>query len=184
MDHLRIEKAQFIGHSMGGKTVMQLAVEYPYLIDRLVVVDISPRYYPPHHQEILEALNSVNFEEVSSRKEVEDIIAERIDSPMVLQFLLKGLTYSSKKKLRWKFNLRTLEKDIEHIGEALSEHAYFTNPTLFIKGEHSDYIQENDEQLIEQIFPQSDIVEIPSSGHWLHAEQPELFFEEVLRFLN
>ena len=184
MDQLNVAQAHFLGHSMGGKTVMKIGVDFPYLIDQLVVVDIAPRYYAPHHQTILAALQSVDFSKVSSRKEVEDELARQIEHPMVLQFLLKGLTYEASRKLRWKFNLKTLTAAIDNIGEALSEHAYFTNPTLFIKGELSDYITLEDEELIDHIFPQSEIVVISEAGHWLHAEQPQIFFEEVSRFLN
>lgn len=184
MDGLGIEKAHLLGHSMGGKTVMQFAVDYPYMVDRLIVVDISPRYYPPHHQENLSALNSVDFNEVNSRKEVEAILATQVKDAMVLQFLLKGLTYETSNQLRWKFNLKTLDREIENIGEALHEHAYFSNSTLFIRGDRSNYITEKDEELIEHIFPQVEIITIKNAGHWLHAEQAQVFTETVLSFLK
>ena len=184
MESNNIEQAHLLGHSMGGKTVMRFAVDYPYRIGKLVVADMAPKYYAPHHQDIIKALSSVDFNHVKSRKEVEEKLAIHIQEPGVRQFLLKGLMWETKEKMGWKFNLKTLSDKIENIGEALDGHVYFTNPVLFLKGENSNYILESDADLIETSFPMSEIVEIKNAGHWLHAENPKDFVQEVLRFLK
>lgn len=179
-----IDQAHLLGHSMGGKTVMQFAVDYPQKVDKLIVADIAPRYYAPHHQDIISALKAVDFNEVTQRKEVDTVLSKHIFDSGVKQFLLKGLTWESKNKMKWKFNLEIISEQIDNIGEALEGYVYFTNPVLFLKGEHSSYITPEDEVQIEESFPRSEIVEIAGSGHWLHAENPSDFVEETLTFLK
>lgn len=184
MDQHSIENADLLGHSMGGKTVMGFSAEHPYLVDKLIVVDIAPRQYPVHHDKILTGLNSIDFTKVASRKEVEEILNPHIPEAGVRQFLLKNLHWIEKGKLDFKFNLKAITKDIEKIGHGISEGAYFSNPTLFIDGEKSDYIQEQDVDHIDLIFPRNEIVTFENCGHWVHAENPELFFNTVNEFLH
>lgn len=184
MDQLGIDTAHVIGHSMGGKTVMQFAVDFPFRINKMVVADIAPKYYAPHHQSIIQALESVDFSKVKNRKEVEQVLEKQLKELGVIQFLLKGLTWKTKTLLGWKFNLSLLSAQIENIGEALSGHVYFTNPVLFLRGENSNYIAEEDEEEIESSFPVSEIVTIKNAGHWLHAENTKDFLEQVLSFLK
>lgn len=184
IDHFELETVHLLGHSMGGKTVMQFAVDYPDRVGKLIVADIAPKYYPPHHQQILKALKSVDFSIHNSRTTIQKIIAENIPELGVQQFLLKGLTWITKERMAWKFNLAVLSEQIDNIGEALAGHAYFTNPVLFLKGEHSDYILDEDLTLIESNFPQSELIVIENAGHWLHAENSKDFITEVLRFLK
>jgi len=184
MTNQNIEKAHLLGHSMGGKTVMQFAVDFPHKLEKLIVADIAPKYYAPHHQQIIKALLSVDFSKVKNRKEVGDVLAEHINELGVQQFLLKGLTWETKQKMKWKFNLKALSSEIENIGEALDGHVYFTNPVLFLKGENSDYIKDDDLELIEECFPVSELVQIDNAGHWLHAENQKDFVHEVLTFLK
>jgi len=180
----KIDKAHLLGHSMGGKTVMQAAVDYPAVVDKLIVADMAPKYYAPHHQTIIKALKSVDFNKVSGRKDIQEILESQIDDHSVVQFLLKGVMRITKSEMGWKFNLATISDEIENIGEALSGHVYYTNPALFLKGENSNYILEEDEELIETSFPVSEIVTIENAGHWLHAENTPDFVAEVLRFLK
>lgn len=184
MDQHQIEEAYILGHSMGGKTVMQFAIENPQRVRRMVVADIAPKYYAPHHQDIIGALESVDLETMTDRKEVQEKISMSISNPGVVQFLMKGLTWSDKEKLAWKFNLKVLSEQIENIGEKLTGFAYFTNPTLFVRGENSDYITEDDLDVIEEIFPMAQYRTIDDAGHWLHAENPDQFFDEVISFLK
>lgn len=179
-----LDQVDIIGHSMGGKTAMGFSIEYPYMIDRLVVVDIAPRKYPVHHDQILKGLNSVDFSEVTSRKEVEEILTPHIPEFGVRQFLMKNLFWVEKGQLGFKFNLSAITKDIEKIGFGLAEDAYFSNPTLFIDGEKSDYIQESDVDQIDLIFPRNEIVTFENCGHWVHAENPELFYNTINEFLQ
>jgi esterase len=179
-----IEEAHLLGHSMGGKTVMQFSIENPQFIKKMVVVDIAPKYYAPHHQNIIAALESVNFETITDRKEVQAKIEESIQEPGIVQFLMKGITRKDKETLGWKFNLKVLSAQIENIGEALEGFAYFTNPTLFVRGENSNYITEDDIDVIEDIFPMAQYTTIDDAGHWLHAENPVQFFDKVMNFLK
>lgn len=184
MDQENIEKASLLGHSMGGKTVMQFAVDFPSMVEKLIVADIAPKYYAPHHQSILKALNAVDFNQHKTRKKVEEILRENLSDEGSIQFLLKGLTWDGQETLKWKFNLKTLQKDIENIGEELNGYAYFTNPTLFLKGDKSNYILDSDVDKIEEIFPLAKIKSVKDAGHWLHADNPKDFVAEVESFLS
>ncbi len=179
-----IEETNLLGHSMGGKTVMQFSIQEPQFIKRMIVADIAPKYYPPHHQDVISALESVNFSVHTDRKKVQLKIEEKLSDKGVVQFLMKGLTWVSKNQLGWKFNLKVLSEKIESIGEELEGFAYFTNPTLFLRGEKSDYITLDDIDAIEEIFPMAQYSTIENSGHWMHAENPKRFFEETLNFLK
>jgi len=183
LDEKDLDKVYLLGHSMGGKTAMLFAAKFPERVEKLVVVDIAPKYYAPHHQEILRGLHAVENAKVESRKEADDILSQYFSQVGVRQFLLKNLYWNAQKELSFKFNLKILSKEIQNIGEALLDDAVFAEPTLFIDGETSDYINLEDQELIEKHFPDSEIVEIANAGHWVHAENPKDFFEEVSRFL-
>ena len=178
-----LDEVCLIGHSMGGKAAMNFACMYPDRVEKLVVVDISPKYYPPHHQEILSALNAVEQAKIKSRKDADQILSQYFSESTMRQFLLKNLYWKSSTELTFKFNLKVLSDQIENVGQALHINALFENPTLFIVGQVSNYIKETDIELIESHFPDFEIVEIPNSGHWVHAEYPDQFFDKVSRFL-
>lgn len=179
-----LQLVNILGHSMGGKTAMLFAVEYPDLVNKLIVADIAPRFYPLHHQHILEALNAVDFEKVTSRKEIEEIFKKHLPELGVRQFLLKNVFRDSEGKLAYRFNLEALEEQIDEVGVALPSRAVFEGPVLFLKGENSGYISLEDEGLIHAHFPKSEIISISNSGHWLHAENPTDFHNNVVRFLG
>lgn len=179
-----ISTANFMGHSMGGKTVMTLALKHPGLVDKLIVADIAPRFYPIHHQRILEGLNAIPVNDLKSRKEAEDILAEYIQTPGIRQFLLKSLGRGDNGGFKWKVNLPVITEKIANVGEAMDANAHFDKPTLFMGGENSDYILETDKKDIEQLFPSSHLIYIKNAGHWLHAEQPAAVIETVRSFLN
>ena len=179
----KLDEVSLIGHSMGGKAVMTFACMYPERVEKLVVVDIAPKYYPPHHQEILSALNAVEQAKIKSRKDADQILTQYFSESTIRQFLLKNLYWKSSTELTFKFNLKVLSDQIGNVGEALYISALFEKPTLFIVGQVSNYIKEIDRELIESHFPDFEIVEIPESGHWVHAENPDQFFDNVSRFL-
>lgn len=172
-----------IGHSMGGKTAMLLACLYPNRVQQLVVADISPRYYAPHHQVILSALNAVDFATKPSRAAVEQVLAGYITDFGTRQFLLKSLYWQSPGQLAFRFNLKVFNESIESVGEALPKNYHFDKPTLFIKGGLSDYITDQDMMAIQEHFPSAVFKTIPNVGHWLHAENPKMFFEICQEFL-
>lgn len=184
MDEHFIESAHIIGHSMGGKTAMTFAVKFPDKVGKLVVADIAPKYYPPHHQEILAALHAIPVHELKSRKEAEEVIAQRISDMGTAQFLLKNLYAREEGGYDWRFNLPVISDNIESVGEALGEMYTFDKPTLFLRGEHSNYIKDSDIHDIERHFPKATVVTIEGSGHWVHAEKPQLFLDTVMAFLK
>ena len=179
-----LEKINIIGHSMGGKTAMLFAVTYPERIEKLIVADIGPKFYPQHHQTILEGLNAIDFSKKPSRSEVEEILSHYITDFGTRQFLLKSLYWLEPGQLDFRFNLSVFNKKIEEIGKPLSENAVFSKPTLFIRGGKSDYILNEDFENLKKHFPNSSIETIPDVGHWLHAENPEMFYEIANSFLK
>ncbi len=183
-NHYRLNDVSIIGHSMGGKVAMLFAITYPEKVEKLIVVDIGPKYYAPHHQEILAGLNAVDFSQKPSRTEVEEILYPYIPDFGTRQFLMKNLFWKTPEQLNFRFNLKVFNEKIEEIGTALPEDAIFEKPTLFIRGGNSKYIVEADLSKIKQHFPKFLLSTIPDVGHWLHAENPKLFFEETLKFLK
>lgn len=184
MDDEGLSSAFFMGHSMGGKTVMTLAMKYPELVDKLIVADISPRFYPLHHQQILEGLNAIPVGQLKFRKEADDILAGYIKIPGIRQFLLKSLGRDENGKFVWKINLPVITENIANVGEELKSATLFEKQALFIGGENSDYITEKDRYDIERFFPNSQLIYIKNAGHWLHAEQPAAVVEIVKAFLK
>jgi pimeloyl-ACP methyl ester carboxylesterase len=182
--HYKLQNVYLLGHSMGGKVAMLFAVTYPDLVQKLLVADISPRYYPPHHEYILEALNAVNFSIHNTRKKVEDVLSIYIQEPGIIQFMLKNVYRKTKDRLDFRFNLHALTIQNSEVGEALPSFSHFDKPTLFLKGEKSDYITSDDIHLIEAHFSNASIVAIKNAGHWLHAENAPQFYNEVIKFLQ
>lgn len=172
-----------LGHSMGGKTAMQVAGDYPHLVKKLIIVDISPRYYSPHHQEILDGLTALDEQKFTSRGDAEDFLSQYIKDEGTRLFLLKNLYWKTKEQLSLRINLEVLKDKVEEIGAALPAGLRFDKETLFIKGGRSNYIQEEDEARISLHFSNSEIVEIKNAGHWVHAEKMKEFYEAVKEFL-
>ena len=184
IQYYKLENIFLIGHSMGGKTAMLFSVTYPELIDKLIVVDISPRQYQPHHNAILAGLNAIDFSIQNTRGSVDKKLAEFIPEFGVRQFLLKNVYWREKGQLGYRFNLESLTENNPEVGESLPPFTIFDNKTLFLKGDKSDYITKEEKPIIEAHFPNSKIVEIKNAGHWLHAENPKQFYEEVCAFLG
>jgi pimeloyl-ACP methyl ester carboxylesterase len=163
---------------------MLLATQFPNLVDKLIVADIGPKFYPQHHQTILEGLNAVDFSLKPSRSEVEETISKYIPDFGTRQFLLKSLYWVEPGQLAFRFNLAVFNIQIEQIGTALPENALFENSTLFIRGGNSNYILDSDIDEIYNHFPKAVIKTISNVGHWLHAEKPLEFFELTKNFLK
>ena len=184
MEFHKLNKINLLGHSLGGKAVMQFAIKYPIKVDKLIVVDISPKAYPPHHQGIIKALETIDFEKQTSRQEVEEVLHQYISEKSVVQFLAKNLYWTDDKKLNWRFNLKTLsDKYTEFVSNAI-KYGVYSGETLFIAGEKSNYILPQDEFQIKQQFPNASVVTIKNAGHWVQAENPTDFNEVVKDFLS
>jgi pimeloyl-ACP methyl ester carboxylesterase len=184
MDAQGLEQAHVLGHSMGGKTAMQLALTWPERVDHLVVADIAPRAYPPRHDHLLAALASVDLSAMPNRTAVEDVLARQIPETGVRQFLLKNLEYQPAQGYRWKMNLAAIQAHYDRLNAAPDAAGVFDRPTCFLRGGRSDYIRTEDHPRILQFFPQAEVVTIPEAGHWIHADAPQIFAETVLRFLG
>ncbi len=178
---LNLKNILMIGHSMGGKVAILFAQKHKELLDKLVVVDIGIKAYPMHHQHILAGMHAIDLPKIQLRKEAEEILKQYIDSDGVRQFLLKNLYWKEKGQLAWRMNLSVLEREMENILSVLPEKEVML-PTLFIRGELSNYILDEDTEQLEDQFPDSEIVTIKNAGHWVHAEAPEEFVDSVLGF--
>jgi esterase len=171
-----------LGHSMGGKVAMNYALNHPGKLKKLIVVDISPRGYKVHHDQILEGLKSIDLASLESRKEADDQLAKYVPNVGERQFLLKSLSRTGD-GFEWKINVAAIDNNIGLIvGEIDGEPNPV--PTLFIDGENSNYIRDIDLPIIEALFPNSKVVTIKNAGHWVHAEQPEAFLETLMAFLS
>ncbi|MDP4657032.1 MAG: alpha/beta fold hydrolase [Algoriphagus sp.] len=183
LDAEGLDSVYLMGHSMGGKTVMNFAVQYPERVSKLIVGDIAPRYYPIHHQVILEGLNALDLSQLQSRKEADDLLAPYIPELGIRQFLLKSLGRDAN-GFAWKINLSVITQHIEEVGKALDEETVFEGPTLFLGGANSSYIQEKDLSDMKRHFPNCTWISIPNAGHWLHAEQPQAVVAAMRKFLG
>ncbi len=178
-----LESVTLLGHSMGGKTAMQTALAYPDLVDRLIVVDMAPRAYSPKHGDLLDALARINPSEYDDRDEIDAVLAEDVSSWAVRQFLLKNLKYDGD-QYEWTMNLEAIRANYDEINAELPSDQTFEGPVLFIRGENSEYVRDNDRSTIRERFPTADIVTIEGAGHWVHADAPEAFADVVIDFLN
>jgi pimeloyl-ACP methyl ester carboxylesterase len=184
IEHHHLENVHLLGHSMGGKTVMLFAVEYPEKVDKIVIADIAPRFYPPHHHFIIEALNAVDFKKINSRNDIDQIFKKYIPEVGIRQFLAKNVYRKSKEEFAYRFNLECLTESFDEVGVGLPPIAQFYGQALFLKGENSGYISNEDEHLIAAHFPKSEIKVVKNAGHWLHAENPEDFYNYCIEFLE
>ena len=180
-----LPRAHLLGHSMGGKTAMQFALLHPGRTEKLIVADIAPKTYPPWHVPIFEALLALDLSQYRSRKEIGDALESGIPEAQVRQFLLKNLATNPDGSYRWKINLEGIYRNYGALsGELAVGGRKFERPALFIRGEHSDYILDSDEESIRQIFPRAQFATVQNAAHWLHAEKPIEFTNFILSFLG
>ena len=184
MDQHELMAAHILGHSLGGKVAMELALTEPGRVEKLVVADIAPVTYADHHQVILDALQQVAARGCQTRTEAEALLGEVIDDPGVVGYLLMSLQRGAEGEVfQWRFNLAGLASAYGQLREAPSETAPFQGHTLFLKGSESAYIQASHELEIQKRFPCSQLVTVHEAGHWLHIDQPERFNGAVRGFL-
>ena len=184
MEEHWIHKAFVLGHSMGGKTAMQFAVDYPDMVDKLIVVDIGPFSKRGGHGLIFDALLSMNLDEIKSRKEADEVLNIKIPEFGVRQFLLKNLTRKKEGNYTWKMNLPVLHKEYAEILADVDVNDPFEGETLFIRGAQSNYIEEKEFSKFKNIFPNAQLETIEKAGHWVHADQPDELLQKVTNFLE
>jgi len=185
MDDFRLPSAVLIGHSLGGKVAMQIALNHPQLVASLVVGDIAPVQYPQTNNVLaLDALEALSQQEITSRSAADETMTRYIDEPVTKGFLLKNVRRLSAEKFELKLNMSSITKNYATSLCAAPAGTPFSGPTLFIKGEVSAYIQEKHKPVIDQLFPNAQIEVMKGVGHWLHAEKPVVFNDLVLNFIS
>ena len=179
-----LENPIVIGHSLGGKVAINLCCRKKIEFSKLFVVDISPKSYSiDFHKNILEVLNSISIKDFSSRAEIDEALSLDIKEVSVRQFLMKNLYRDQNKQFSWRFNIKVLKEKLDNISGAEFLQESIDTPTLFLKGEMSNYINEDDEKIISTYFINYQLNTIVGSGHWIHAEKPELFYNYVMKFI-
>lgn len=178
-----LSRASVLGHSMGGKTAMAFALAYPDMVDKLVVVDIAPRAYAPHHDALLKALTALDLARYRTRREVEDALGQYIPSIPVRMFLMKNLRRSEDGRFSWKMNLAAIQANYDQVNRAVAGGRIYPGPALFVRALAAQYISDEDSDGIRALFPAARIEPI-DAGHWVHAESPEPFFRMVRQFLD
>ena len=183
IDRHDLAPAYLLGHSMGGKAAMQTALSFPDRVDRLIVVDMAPRAYPPAHTALLDALARIDPQAYDSRDAIDAALADDVPSWPIRQFLLKNLDYDGE-QYSWKMNLDAIRRHYDDINATITSDEPFDGPVLFVRGENSDYVQDEDLPAIRELFPNAELVTIDDAGHWVHADQPEALAEVVTDFLK
>jgi esterase len=178
-----LKSAAVIGHSMGGKTAMQFALQHPKRVDKLVVADMAPREYAPAHDKIFTALLALDLARFTTRQQMEDALALGIPSLMLRRFLLKNLGRNPSGEFFWKIALRQIADSYPNLRAPILHPHPFPKPALFIRGGKSEYIRAGDEPLIRELFPLAQILTVAEASHWVHADQPDEFLRLLLEFL-
>jgi esterase len=182
VDSLEIKQLSIVGHSLGGKVAMEIAINQHELISHLVVLDIAPVEYTHRHINVFRGLNNVMLSDITSRKEAETALSKYVVDSSTRQFLLKSL-YNKNDSWKWRFNLEMLERDYTKLSAAIDLVSAYGGPVLFIKGENSDYLLSEHRETVITLFPNSRYKMVSGTGHWLHAEKPELCAKIILAFL-
>ena len=182
--HNKIKKFSLLGHSMGGNVSMLFAQKFPEFLDKIIIVDIIPKEYKPHHENILNSLESLDFKKINSRKDADFHLSNYIEDERVRQFLLKNLYWIDKENLGLKLNIKILSEFKNKLSIRLKNDLKFDNPSLFLYGENSPYVNESDFPLIKKYFSTVQIIKVPLSGHWVHADNPSFFLDKTINFLN
>lgn len=179
-DTLGLSQIYLLGHSLGGKVAMQFATQYPKKVSKLIVVDMAMRAYRDRYTQLMDHMLAVNLSQMASRNDVDRALADTIPNVRVRQFLLTNLI-NNEGQLQWRINLPALKANYATLIAAVNVH--FDQPSLFIRGERSDYVNDRDITELQQHFSQAQVVTLPTD-HWVHAEQPQLFIQSVEAFLT
>ncbi|BCX81417.1 esterase [Methylomarinovum caldicuralii] len=185
MDREGLASASLLGHSMGGKVAMTLALHHPERVEKLIVVDIAPVQYSHNFDHVIAALRALPLERIHSRREAEAWLNQHLDNPLVCQFLLQNLV-ADDHRYRWRIDLDLIAEALPGIvGFPLDDQVRpFEGPTLFIAGGRSEYLKPQYHQAIRTLFPNARIQTIANAGHWVHSDEPEVFLDVVRCFLR
>ena len=184
---LGLESCCIVGHSMGGKVAMQLALSFPDLIEKLVIVDIAPVSYPEDadgHMNVLAAMDAVKLGEIKSRTQAEVTIEDYIPQEATRKFLLTNLVRNKEGLFEWRLDKDSIRKNYANLRAEIIATMSFLKPVLFIKGSLSPYIKPEHEAQIKELFPAASVKLLMGAGHWLHAEKPQALQKILLKFLS
>ena len=185
LTHYGLDKISILGHSMGGKIAMDFAAAYPDFVEKLIIADVAPYKYDAHHKEVFEVLDALNFNEFSSRADIENCIVSKLpNDKATAQFILKNIKRNEDTlAFEFKFNLKTLKSSYNYLIERIAPNG-FSGEVLFLAGEQSDYISASTSSLLFDLYPCVEIEIIADAGHWIHADNPEAVYEKVLNFVK
>lgn len=179
-----LEPAHVLGHSMGGKTAMQLALLHPEAVQSLTSVDMAPRAYSPRHRKALEGLLALDLASFQTRKQMEDALEPWVPELAVRRFLLKNVQRDPGGSFQWGIGLQEILQNYSRLSEALESDRPYSGPALFVRGAQSDYLVEDDLECIRRLFPKAQLATVPEAGHLLHVENPKIFLALLLEFLR
>ena len=184
MEEMHIPRCHLIGHSMGGKTIMQFLNDYPHNVDKCIVVDIAPKKYKGGHEKIFNSLLDIDIAAVEDRQEVQDKLMTAIDDLPIVLFLMKNLSRNPEGGYRWKANIKSLWDNYQDIIKELEFDTEIDKEVLFIKGSESEYINDEGKTAIDNWFPSANLITIENAGHWVHADKPDLLLQSVRQYLE
>ena len=184
MDRAGLARADVIGHSMGGKTAMRLALDTPERVSQLIVVDIAPGPSGSDHLPLIDAMLAMPVHVFTSRAQADAALAQVLDTPALRAFLLQNLV-AHDNGLRWRINLRAIRDSMPALlGFDVEPGRRYTGPAVFVRGEASDYLRDEHTSAIHALFPAARIETIAGAGHWVHAEQPQRFLALISQHLG
>ncbi|MCU4676420.1 alpha/beta fold hydrolase [Catenovulum sp. 2E275] len=184
LDELKINQFVLFGHSMGGKTAMQIALSYPDRVQKLIVEDIAPVTYPERHKAIFDGLQAIDLTKLNNRQQADASLQQYVADIGIRRFLLTNLS-RSEQGWQWKMNLPAIVEQYSNICDFTPpENSTFSNPVLFVKGGDSDYIQAQHQSIIKALFPNVTAKIIQGAGHWIHAEKSKIFNKVILDFIQ
>ena len=179
-----LPEAHVIGHSLGGKVAMQFAITHPDRVTKLIIVDIAPKGYPASQRPILAALEKLELKSFRTFGEIDAALAPAIPEISVRQFLMKNIARVPSGGFQWRIDLASIAKNYDELIKPISAAGPYDKPALFVRGGRSDYIAETDQPSIQAIFTHAEFVTIATAGHWVHAEAPDEFLQNLTAFLN
>lgn len=183
-ENLNVKTADIIGHSMGGKLAMHFALDYPEMVNKLVVSDISPvQYYSYKHAYLIDLMADADLSEFKTRKQFSDSFRNKIPDEKILLMILKNIQYTKRNNLAWKLNIDGIRQNIDKVLRFEIENKVFLKETLFLKGDLSDYINDDHLEVILKMFPKAKFKTVPEASHWIHADNYEYFFNAVEEFI-
>lgn len=184
LDALKLESVRLLGHSLGGRVAMRLALDHPTRVERLLVADMAPREYPPLFPEVFAALKALELPTLKSRAEADERLQASLPDPALRAFLLSNLARAEDGSFRWKMNLEALDAARADLRAEIKAPAPYAGPALFLRGGNSDYVRDEDFGGIKKLFPAATLQTLDGAGHWLHVDRPSNFADQVGSFFS